>query len=59
MKYKYNKNQLPTREKDVIEAIDITIPQNNKQNKDLCVVFELNDTRGYGDGDKRPVTIRF
>ena len=58
MKYKYNKNGLPTREKNVVEAIDTVAPTNDEQNKDLCVVVEL-DTGGGGDRDKGPVIIRF
>ena len=42
MKYKYNKNGLPTREKNVVEAIDTAAPTNDEQNKDLCVVVELD-----------------
>ena len=51
MKYKYNKNWLPTRKKDVVEAIDIAVLTNNVQNKDLYVAVELDDTGGGGDGD--------
>ena len=45
MKYKYNKNRLPTREKDAVEAIDTAALTNNEQNKDICIVVEL-DTGG-------------
>ena len=62
MKYKYNKNRLPTREKDIVEAIDIAAPTNNKGNEDDIVPVELVDQEeriqdGYGDGES--VTIRF
>ena len=62
MKYKYNKNRLPTREKDIVEAIDIAAPTNNKGKEDDIVPVELVDQKeriqdGYGDGES--VTIRF
>ena len=44
-------------EKDVIEAIDTATSIKNKQNKDLCVDVELDDTGGDGDGDKGPIII--
>ena len=54
MKYKYNKNRLPTMEKGVVKAIGTVRPTNNEKNKDLCVSDEPDDTRGGGDGDKGP-----
>ena len=44
MKYKYNKNRLPTREKDIAKAIDIAAPTNNEENEDICVAAELYNT---------------
>ena len=46
-------------EKDVVEAIETATPTNDKQNKDLCIAVELDDTGGVGDGDEGPVIIRF
>ena len=42
MKYKYNKNGLPTREKDVVEAIDTAATTNDEQNRDRFLDFELD-----------------
>ena len=38
-------------EKDVVEAIETAIRTNDKQNKDICIAVELDDTGGVGDGD--------
>ena len=46
-------------EKDVVEAIETATPTNDKQNKDLSIAVELDDTGGVGDGDEGPVIIRF
>ena len=46
-------------EKDVVEAIETATRTNDKQNKDLCIAVELDDTGGVGDGDEGPVIIRF
>ena len=41
----------PTMEKVVVEAIEISKPTNNEQNKDLCNAVKLDDTGGRGDGE--------
>ena len=46
-------------EKNVVEATETGTPTNNKQNKDLCITVEVDDTGGVGDGDKGPVIIQF
>ena len=53
MKYKYNKNRLPTREKDIVKAIDTAAPTKNEGNEDLCVAVEFYNTGGGGDRDKK------
>ena len=64
MMYQYQyrqqqQNRLPTMEKDVVEAIETATPTNDKQNKDLFIAVELDDTGEDGDGDEGPVIIRF